>query len=387
MTINTTMDLSVSLPPPEMNAVRSNKRLWWSLPLLTVGVVLSLCVVVSALVPVRLWEVAPGSVQQVGPRLSFDAKAREIASIYPTENSIRFVTALGSKLSLLDALVGTVDRDVDVQTYEDRFGNESPSIQRQIGAQSMTTSKEIAEEIAEYVALELLGYPVSFAYGDIVIQELVCADNPAPRSACNVLNVGDVIVALDGQSTPTLEQLIDVMAGKKSGEEVTVTVIPHGGGNQQSRRVELMTSPDDPTRTIIGFIPLDTRTVELPFQVEIDTDSIGGPSAGLAFTLALLDELTPGDLFAGQRVVATGTVGEDGSVGAIGALPQKSAAVKMAGADVFFVPDSQSEEDLAEARRVLGKSVRIVTVASVEEALQVLEDLGGSGLENATIDL
>jgi PDZ domain-containing secreted protein len=59
----------------------------------------------------------------------------------------------------------------------------------------------------------------------------------------------------------------------------------------------------------------------------------------------------------------------------------------MAGADVFFVPDSQSEEDLAEARRVLGKSVRIVTVASVEEALQVLEDLGGSGLENATIDL
>ncbi|NBY11952.1 MAG: hypothetical protein EBQ75_03070, partial [Actinobacteria bacterium] len=67
MDINTTMDFSVSLPPPEMNAVRSNKRLWWSLPLLTVGVVLSLCVVVSALIPVRLWEVAPGSVQQVGP--------------------------------------------------------------------------------------------------------------------------------------------------------------------------------------------------------------------------------------------------------------------------------------------------------------------------------
>jgi PDZ domain-containing protein len=148
-----------------------------------------------------------------------------------------------------------------------------------------------------------------------------------------------------------------------------------------------MKSPDDPTRTIIGFIPLDTRSVNLPFEVEIDTDSIGGPSAGLAFTLAMLDELTQGDLFAGLTVVATGTVNEDGSVGAIGALPQKAAAVKMAGADIFLVPSSQSREDLDAASKVLGKSVKIVQVASVEEALRVLEDLGGSGLENATIDL
>ena len=127
--------------------------------------------------------------------------------------------------------------------------------------------------------------------------------------------------------------------------------------------------------------------VNLPFEVEIDTDSIGGPSAGLAFTLAMLDELTQGDLFAGLTVVATGTVNEDGSVGAIGALPQKAAAVKMAGADIFLVPSSQSREDLDAASKVLGKSVKIVQVGSVEEALQVLEDLGGSGLENATIDL
>lgn len=383
METSTTMNHIVPLPPPDQNAGRSRSRLWWSLPLLTVGLVMCLVVVVAALVPVRLWEVAPGSVQPVGPRLSFDATAREMTSIYPTENSINFVTALGSKLTLLDALVGTIDRDVDVQTYEERFGSESPSVQRQIGAQSMTTSKQIAE----YVALDLLGFPVSFAYGVIVIQELVCADDPAPRSACNVLNVGDVIVALDEQSTPTLEELVTAMTGKVSGDEVTVTVIPHGGGSQESRRVELMKSPDDPNRTIIGFIPLDTRSVNLPFEVEIDTDSIGGPSAGLAFTLALLDELTQGDLYAGLTVVATGTVNEDGSVGAIGALPQKAAAVKMSGADIFLVPSSQSRGDLDAASTVLGKSVKIVQVASVEEALRVLEDLGGSGLENATIDL
>jgi len=383
MEINTTMMEIVPLHPPKSNTANTASRLWWSLPLMTIGLVVILAVVIASLIPVRLWEVAPGSVQPVGPRLSFDAAAREMTSIYPTENSINFVTALGSKLTLLDALVGTIDSDIDVQTYEDRFGSESPSMQRQIGAQSMTTSKQIAE----YVALDLLGFPVSFSYGDIVIQELVCADNPVPRSACNVLNVGDVIVALDGQSTPTLEELVTAMTGKVSGDEVTVTVIPHGGGSQERRRVELMKSPDDPNRTIIGFIPLDTRSVNLPFEVEIDTDSIGGPSAGLAFTLALLDELTQGDLFGGLTVVATGTVNEDGSVGAIGALPQKASAVKKAGADIFLVPSSQSREDLDAASKVLGKSVKIVQVASVEEALRVLEDLGGSGLENATIDL
>lgn len=381
--INTMMDISVPLPPPEPNDGVRTRRLWWALPLLTVGLVLSLAMILASLTPLRLWQLAPGSVQDVSRRLTFDERAREVASIYPSSNSILFVTALGSKLSALDAFVGSLDSDVDVQTYEERFGEETPGTQRQIGAQSMTTSKQIAE----YVALGMLGYPVSFAYGDVIIQELVCLDDPSPRSACKVLEPGDVIVAVDGKSTPTLAELIDAMEGKEPNQDITVTVIPHLGGNQESRRVTLIASPDDPERTIIGFIPVDTRTVELPFEVEIDTDSIGGPSAGLAFTLALLDEMTPGDLFGGKRVVATGTVSEDGSVGSIGALPQKAVAVKMSDADIFFVPASQGEAELTVARRVLGKSVRLVPVASVDEALTVLEGMGGSGLENATIDL
>jgi len=377
------MDISVPLPPPDLNDRMRIRRLWWSLPLLTIGLFVSLAIITASLTPLRLWQLAPGSVQGVADRLTFDDQAREVASIYPSSNSILFVTALGSKLSALDALVGSLDSDVDVQTYEERFGEESPGTQRQIGAQSMTTSKQIAE----YVALGMLGYPVSFNYGDVIIQELVCLDEPSPRSACKVLEPGDTIVAVDGKSTPTLEELIDVMEGKEPNQEIMVTVIPHLGGNRESRRVTLISSPDDPERTIIGFIPVDTRTVELPFEVEIDTDSIGGPSAGLAFTLALLDEMTPGDLFGGKNVVATGTVNEDGSVGPIGALLQKAVAVKQSNADVFFVPASQNEAELADARRVLGKSVRLIPVASVDEALIVLEGMGGSGLENATIDL
>ena len=381
--INTMMDISVPLPPPPLNTQRRYRRLWWSLPILTIGIVLPAAVVIASLVPVRLWQLAPGSVQSVADRLSFDGQVDDYATIFPAKNSIHFVTALGSKLSALDAAVGAIDRDVDVQTFEDRFGSETPDVQRQVGAQSMTTSKQIAE----YVALQLLGYPVSFNYGDIVVQQLVCLDSPSPRSACKVLEPGDVIVAVNGRPTPTLKELVDIISGMKPGQDITMTVDPHLGGGREARRVTLIQSPDDPTRTIVGFIPVDTRTVSLPFEVEIDTDSIGGPSAGLAFTLALLDELTPGDLFGGLHVVATGTVSEDGSIGAIGALAQKAVAVKAAQSDLFLVPSSQGESEVREIRRVLGAKTRVIPVRSVGEALQVLEDLGGSGLENATTDL
>ena len=86
-------------------------------------------------------------------------------------------------------------------------------------------------------------------------------------------------------------------------------------------------------------------------------------------------------------MAVTGTIGADESVGAIGALRQKTVAVKRAGAKVFLVPASQSAEELADARKVAGGDLTIITVANLEEALAALEKLGGSGLTNAAINL
>jgi PDZ domain-containing protein len=201
------------------------------------------------------------------------------------------------------------------------------------------------------------------------------------------LNLGDTITALDGNEIATLDDLIRVIADYIPGDVVTLSVVPHQTSTVVDRRVQLIADPDDPNRTLIGIVPADTRTVDLPFEVGINTNSIGGPSAGLAFTLALLDELTPGDLNGGTKVAATGTISEDETVGAIGALRQKTVAVKAAGAKVFLVPASQSEDELAQARQVAGASLRIIPVANLEDALNALLDLGGSGLTNATIQL
>jgi PDZ domain-containing protein len=395
---STTMDTSVPFPPPTVQNVplddgsasetaRINRRLWWAMPILTVAWIGLVTIVAASLTPLKLWELAPGSAEQVSNRLSFDKAALSKVMRYPAKTPVLFVTAFGSKLTALDAFAGALDKDVDVQTYKERYGTSTPTEQQRLGYQSMTTAKQIAE----YVAYTRLGLDASFVYGDIIIEELVCLENPGPMSACKQLQLGDTITTLDGEPTPTLLDLAPLMADKKPGDIVTLTIkpanLPEGSSLEDVKRIQLIADPDTPTRPIIGFIPADTRTVQLPFEVDIDTDQIGGPSAGLAFTLALLDELTPGDLMGGVKVAATGTIEEDETVGAIGALAQKAVAVKAAGAKVFLVPKGQSEEELADARRAAGPSVRIEPVADLTEALAILESLGGSGISNATIEL
>ncbi|MEI7971814.1 MAG: S16 family serine protease [Actinomycetota bacterium] len=382
-----TMPNSVPLPPPTLAPTRPDKadqrKLWWALPLLTCAWLALVGIVVAASIQVRFWEVAPGSAEPVANRLGFTKEALAHVTRYPSTNSVLFVTAFGGQLSALEAFVGSVDSDVEVQSYEERFGKSTPGTQQQLGFQSMTTAKQVAE----YVAFTKLGLDASFELGSVIVEEVVCLDVPVTLSACKQLHPGDTITAFDGKVTPTLAELAAAMAGHKPGDIVTVSVIPHMAIKPEDRRIQLIESPDEPGRTIIGFIPADTRTVILPFEVTIDTDRIGGPSAGLAFTLALLDEMTPGDLFGGVKVAATGTMNEDETVGAIGALRQKAVAVKAAGAKLFIVPKTQSPEELAAAKAVLGPSVRIATVANLEEALALLESLGGSGLTNATISL
>ncbi len=105
----------------------------------------------------------------------------------------------------------------------------------------------------------------------------------------------------------------------------------------------------------------------LPVDVSINTGQIGGPSAGLAFTLDIIDELGPKDIDRGKTVVATGEIALDGSVHEIGGIKQKTLGAREAGADVFLVPDAN-----AEGARRYADGLRIIPVSNVDEALHVL---------------
>jgi PDZ domain-containing protein len=112
---------------------------------------------------------------------------------------------------------------------------------------------------------------------------------------------------------------------------------------------------------------------DFPFTVNVDSAGIGGPSAGLAFTLGILDALRPGELTGGHRVAVTGTISLDGTVGPVGGVVQKTAAVRAAGIGLFLVPPQ--EYDMARAHA--GSKLKVVRVSTLEDALRALGQQGG----------
>lgn len=104
-----------------------------------------------------------------------------------------------------------------------------------------------------------------------------------------------------------------------------------------------------------------------PSLVVIDSDGVGGPSAGLLMTLAVADLASPVDVANGRTITGTGRVEEDGSVGPVGGIQDKVRAAEVAGADVFLVP-----VELAGVARDASDSMTVVEVESVGRAFQAL---------------
>lgn len=309
-----------------------------------------------------------------------------VAEVYPAAGSMFFVTVSEPRQSVLSWLVGRKDPAVEFLTAEEHFGFQAPGVRRTFSVEMMRTSKQVAQ----YLALDVLGFDVEITPGEVLIWQMVCLEFNSQGTQClretpsaSVLEPGDRLLLADGIELNEVEDIALVLQGKRPGDVIVVEIERPNEG-RLSVEVELTSAPNDESRTIIGFVPFDTRRVVLPFELDIDTGSIGGPSAGLAFALALIDELSPGELTGGRSIAVTGTVDLSGEVGPIGGLRQKAAAVAQAGVEILLVPRSQSAEDLESARIAGGPNLQIIEVGSLAEALEVLESLGGDPLRIAT---
>jgi PDZ domain-containing protein len=129
----------------------------------------------------------------------------------------------------------------------------------------------------------------------------------------------------------------------------------------------------------VGFLPEDQVDYAYPFPVSIDVADIGGPSAGLAMTLGVIDALTVGSLTGGHTVAATGTIDSSGNVGDVGGVPQKTIAVENAGASVFLVPPQEYRAAMSKDR----PGLMIYAVSTLDQALVVLAAHGGTAVGSA----
>lgn len=319
-------------------------------------------VIGAAVVPVPYVALSPGSARPVAEHVLVEG-----APSYPPESSVAFTTVSLGSTSLLEALAGWLDDDVDVLPERVVRGGRSADESRRYNAVLMDTSIQVS--IA--VALQRLGYEVDIRTTGAVVRQILEGSPAAAR-----LELDDVIVAVDGHPVDQPGEVGTLLqAGGPGAEHVLVVERPAGSEERVEVTLSTMAAADDPERAIIGISAEDRiAAFDFPVDVTIDAGRVGGPSAGLAFTLAVLDVLTPGELTGGTRVAVTGTMDLTGRVGPVGGGAQKGIAVRDAGYEVFLVPS----DELEEVREATGDRVRVIPVDTLEEALEALDSLGGN---------
>jgi PDZ domain-containing protein len=183
------------------------------------------------------------------------------------------------------------------------------------------------------------------------------------------LRPGDQIVAIDGTKINQVPQVSDVIGGRKAGDPVKFTV--RRGGTDLTVDVVTVASADKTTagKPVVGVVLREK--FDFPVQVKISVGDVGGPSAGLMFSLGIYDKLTPQGITGGRFIAGTGTITPEGQVGPIGGIQQKMVAARDAGATVFLTPTQNCGDAVASKP----KGLRLVRVDTMHGALQALSAL------------
>ena len=324
-------------------------------PFALAGLVLALGVAVVLIYPVQLEYVAfsPGTVEDVSDYMTIDGDTSDPVG------DLFFLTVSAEEVNVFEYIEATFDGEIDLtrRNRVRREGETNEEFQRRSLA-----SMEESKRAATYVALTSLGYEPEGR--GALITDLV-SDSPA----IDLLDIGDIVVGVEGQSVTLADEAVETVGTFGPGDTITLTVMEGEDGPTTEVDVTLAANPDDPNRGLIGIFL--TTAIEFPVDVDIDSGNIGGPSAGMMYTLGIMNLLTDDDLTKGHRVAGTGTVRFDGSVGPIGGVRQKIYAARDAGASYALVPQDNFEDALGAA----DGEIEVIAIATIDDALAFLDGL------------
>jgi len=334
--------------------------IFFCLLLIVVGISIS-----SISISIPYFVITPGSATEVGPLVSVGGKsAPEKGEFFLTTISIRQgkeIDYLLAKLSKEIELVPENNILAPDQSQED-YDREQ--------AENMLASKNNAI----IAAFRQADKPLRVKKEGIEIFGLV-------KNQHNGLQQGDLITAIDQTPTLTAEELIGYLSTKKAGDQVVVHLVRNKQELDQTvTLIQLPVQAGEKPRAGLGIMPIARIRVVTNPPVVIHTEDIGGPSAGLMFSLEVLNQLVPEDLTRGYKIAGTGTIDDQGNVGQIGGIQHKIVAANAAGAQIFFCPkDLQPGDDnekvVKQKVKELGLPIKIVPVATLKEAVDYLEKL------------
>ena len=346
--------------------------------------VLAVCVVVSNLVHVNTYEMLPGDAQPLAPMISITGVATAPhphatkAGFMMVDVSLKQMTVWSRTLADLRGARNMVDLSALVPP-----GSSFIDFDRQ-----SYLDMERSKEAAELNAFTALGWHIpASAHGALI--DATSPGGPAKRAG---IQIADRIVSVNGTETSDSCSAIRILHDLKPGAKVLVgfehaKISSSGIFTYKPVKTVYVTTATPPktmgisacpgiksvARSWMGVVLSDAVTYRFPAKVTIDTDYIGGPSAGLAMTLALIDELSSGSLSGGRKIAVTGEIALNGVVGDIGGIAQKTQAAITAGASVFLVPVNQVDE----ARRASNGKLRVAGAYRLTEILAKLRQMGG----------
>ncbi len=331
---------------------------WVAVGLLVAG----LAVGASFLLTLPYYAFTPGQVVEVGDFIVTDAET------FRPDGDLMFLTVASRQVTPFEWVEAQLDGEIDLVDRE-RVRPRGVSVEerRRRGLDQQAES----EANAIFVALTTIGREAELSGSGALVTQIV-EDSAADGN----LMVDDVIVAIDGQPVGLPGDLIGVLEQKAPGDSIRLTVqrLDQEGGPDLMVDVDLVlgTHPDDDERAFVG-VGLDAYELVADFGIDIDIDSqnIGGPSAGLMYTLGIIDAFTADDLTKGHRVAGTGTIRRDRTVGAIGGVRQKVFAARAAGAEYVLVPEANFEDALTAG----SEDIVIVSVTTLDDALGFLDSL------------
>jgi PDZ domain-containing protein len=294
---------------------------------------------------------SPGPMEDVLTHLKVEG-----SPVYDSEGKL-YLTSVGidDNVRFYEALLDMANRDVELLPREDLYPEEQDSdeIDRE-NAVLMDTSKETAT----VVALREVGYEIE-PTGVQVTQ--VVDGTPADGK----LRAGDRILEIDGRAVASTDEVREAITSHEPGERVAFRF-----ERDDATKKVAMTVAEVQGQPRVG-IALRDLFGDLPIKVTIETENnIGGPSAGLMFTLSIIDKLTREDLTAGRRLAGTGAIAPNGDVDPVGGVAEKLIAVRRQGVDTFFIPAANCDG----VRGRVPDGLRLVKVAKIGDALRFLRD-------------
>jgi len=285
------------------------------------------------------------------------------ATTYRHDGDLLFLTVAVSTRdpNLYRYLFAKLDDDTAVEKRQAVIGCAGYAESARLSVDEMAQSQDVAKT----VALRRLGYDVPDEPSRVQVVDVLC-DGPSDGR----LQLGDVITSVDGTPVTSADEVRPLIVAHAPGDTLVFGV--ERDGARRDVRVKL---GEREGASYAGIITQTDRRHRIPIDVKIDTARVSGPSAGLAFSLAIIDDLTPGDLTGPRDVAVTGTILEDGTVGPVGGVAQKAVTARRAGAELMIVPQAEVKDARARAG-----DMKVVGVRTIDDALAALAANGGASI-------